>query len=58
MTKLRDYTLILLFVFATGLLKAQKYDQFYSGQLCKDNYGVHINAHGGGAIIQVYYIIF
>jgi len=52
MSKFIYFTLLLPFVFATGILKAQKYDQFYPGQLWKDNNGVHINAHGGGIIFH------
>ena len=33
MSEFKNFTLILLLVFATGTLRAQKYNQFYPGQL-------------------------
>jgi hypothetical protein len=52
MTKLKIIILVLFFTFATNITKANKYNQFFPGQLWKDNNGVHINAHGGGIIFH------
>jgi hypothetical protein len=47
---------LMLIFLLTGIcsLSAQveKYDAFRSGEIWKDNKGVHINAHGGGILFQ------
>jgi len=57
-----NFTLLLLFVFATGILSAQKCDHFNPGQLWIDNIwidnnGFHMNAYGKSVIIPAKYIL-
>ena len=51
------FTIILLFstIFIFG--QSDEYTSFYPGEIWKDNYGKHINAHGGGILYKdgIYY---